>query len=575
MIIFKKTIFFFTLLFICFSVQSQTKWETEREKEHGVLRMRIDGLTLDDDYYFIYQNLQTKKIDTLRNREMHLDLGNSEPPHAYNMGKILKTLPQKLYGKNTQHIYRDWYYVSFPILGLSQGKIVATDSKTNSIMRVHIEFDTTVIADYIFQLEFQEGDFLIEAPLLKQYALSKQSLYYDSTIQQSELLHTPFKLLEELTVIRSQTDNFNLSIVDIGNPEPLGCFPFYNKVRYSSPLFASFNIIEHPFYKKIKYQTPYAHIMIPEYMEADESNYRQNAYCVEHSYVLPNYLYSPAEANQGSTHTSRSNPKVNRRCNGTTVDTTFLPLESYIEAALFSKSNLCNEPIYSVSQVNFPYNSDSMVSIELTERIYILPTADSLVMAKYTRDLHRAIEKAERPSKNNFFRFFKRRKKLEIDDKPFMPRTERLTLPIPDYEVEIPKNCDNFIYSQSSKNNLNNGYYSWEAVKPCYDVNDTNTYSIRYTSMVVNPYTLQPYNPENLFGPRFREVVYVEIMKEHDKFKASVEEIDFNFNEQHYKPELERHFMWGLDQKHLIIYYGNEGEFQAYRKLLIPFELFY
>jgi hypothetical protein len=184
MIIFKKTIFFFTLLFICFSVQSQTKWETEREKEHGVLRMRIDGLTLDDDYYFIYQNLQTKKIDTLRNREMHLDLGNSEPPHAYNMGKILKTLPQKLYGKNTQHIYRDWYYVSFPILGLSQGEIVA------------------------------------------------------STIQQSELLHTPFKLLEELTVIRSQTDNFNLSIVDIGNPEPLGCFPFYNKVRYSSPLFA-------------------------------------------------------------------------------------------------------------------------------------------------------------------------------------------------------------------------------------------------------------------------------------------------------------------------------------------------
>jgi hypothetical protein len=92
--------------------------------------------------------------------------------------------------------------------------------------------------------------------------------------------------------------------------------------------------------------------------------------------------------------------------------------------------------------------------------------------------------------------------------------------------------------------------------------------------MVVNPYTLQSYNPENLFGPRFREVVYAEIMKEYDKFKASGEEIDFNFNEQHYKPELGRHFMWGLDQKHLIIYYGNEGEFQAYRKLLIPFELF-
>lgn len=573
-----KTLILIVSLLTCFSIKAQTTWNIEREKEHGVLRIKIEDLTIDDYYYFVYSNQNNNSLDTLRNQEAHLDLGNSEPTYYYNMGKLLKALPPGIYGKKSinKHIYDDWNYVSFPILGLSEAQVIVKNPDNGTSMRIFFEFDSSDTVDYVFQLNFKPGNYFIDAPLLKHYSLSKRFSEHYTSNQREQILHAPFKHLHEPLVILSQTNNPNLSIIKIGDPEALRCVPFYDKIRYSSE--STLNMIEHPFYKKIKYSSPKAKMMVPDYMKADTSNDEQQAYCIENTYVKPLYLYNENIEANGIVSVSRNNPSVNRRLRGATVDTTFLNLESYLEAILFSHKNHCNQPFYSVSQVDFPFNSDSIISIEVTERFYKLPPSDSLQLMKYKKELKKALEKADRPPKKHFFKsffsIFKRKKMVKENNEPYMPKLELLMLPIPRYEVKIPNICDSLLYSQPSNNYLNNGYYSWEAVKPCYSVDDTSFFSTKYFSTVLNPYTLQPYDPEKLFGPSFRKVVYNEIMKEYERIHLSNEHLNFNFNEHQYRPDLKRHFRWGLAQNHVIIYYGDEGEFWAYRKLLIPFEYF-
>jgi hypothetical protein len=564
----KKTIFFLLASLLCFSMQGQTKWEIEREKEHGVLRLKIDGMSLDDYYYFVFINPKTKAFDTLRNREMHLDMGNAEKGYSYTMGQLLKVMPKDLYGQNSHVIYGDWSYVSFPILGLSQAQIVAVKSETKSTMRIHFEFEDTDTSDYVYQLNFQEGDFLIEAPILKHYALSKQYRKHQSTIKKSEILGTPFKLLQELSVNSSQTKNVNLSIINIGNPKALMCFPFYDKIRYSSQTESSLHTIEHPYYTKIKYPSPSVLSSTPDYMASDP---RRNAYCMENIYVKPVYLYRPLDYKSVR---NRRNLQVNRKRRKAIDDTTFLRLESFIEATLFSKSNQCNEPYYSVSEVDFPFNHDSIISLEITETFFRLPREDSLGLAKYTKRLNKAIAKAEKPAKKNSITFFKRRNKVWSSNDPYQPKLNAQTLPMPNYDIDIPKQCDSLLIRQPSGNYLNNGYYSWEAVEPCLDTQNPQDDIQEYYALVLNPYTMNPHDPEVLFGPKFREVVYKEVQKEYNRLQALKQEIDFPFNVHHYKPELKRQFIWGLDQRHVIIYYGNEGEFSAYQKLRIPHERF-
>tara|TARA_R110002050_G_scaffold84581_4_gene180652 strand:- start:2655 stop:4307 length:1653 start_codon:yes stop_codon:yes gene_type:complete len=549
-------------------MQGQTKWEKERAKEHGVLRLKIDGMSLDDYYYFVFINPKTKAFDTLRNREMHLDMGNTEKGYSYTMGQLLKAIPKDLYGHSYQNIYGDWSYVSFPILGLAEGQIVAVKSETKSTMRIHFEFESTDTADFVFQMNFQDGDFLIEAPLLKHYALSKHYRKHQSTIKASEILGTPFKKLKELSVNSSHTSNVNLSIINIGNPEALMCFPFYDKIRYSSQTESSLHVIEHPYHTKIKYTSPSVQISAPEYMDSDP---RRNAYCLEKIYVKPVYLYRPMDY---KSYRNRNDIQINRKQRKATEDTTFLGLESFIEATLFAKSIPCNEAYYSVSEVNFPFNHDSLISIEITETLYRLPRKDSLELAKYIKRLNKAIAKAEKPAEKNICRFFKRKKKVWISDDPYQPKLEEPTLPMPDYDVDIPQGCDSLLFRLHSRNYLNNGYFSWEAVKPCYDMHNPNDDVQEYYALVVNPYTMEAYDPDVLFGPKFKEVVYREILQEYSRLQGSNQKIDFPFNPHYYKPELRRQISWGLDQRHVIIYYGNEGEFGAYRKLKIPHERF-
>ncbi len=549
-------------------MQGQSKSEKEREKEHGVLRLKIDGMSLDDYYYFVFINPKTNQFDTLRNREMHLDMGNTEKEYSYTMRQLLTAMPNDLYGQNVQNTYSNWSYVSFPILGLSQAGIVAVKSETKSTMRIHFKFEAMDTADYVFQLNFKEGDFLIEAPLLKHYALSKQNRKHRSTIKESEILGAPFKLLQEISVNSSHTSNVNSSIINIGNPEALMCFPFYDKIRYSSQTESSLHVIEHPYYTKIKYSSPSVQISAPEYLVSDS---RKNAYCLEKIYVKPLYLYRPLDY---KTFRSRNNLQINRKQRKATEDTTFLALESFIEATLFSKSIPCNKPYYSVSEVKFPFNHDSLVSLEITETLFRLPREDSIELAKYTKRLNKAIAKAEKPSKKNIFRFFRGGNKVWVSDDPYPPNLEQKTLPMPDYDVDIPLQCDSLLNRQASRNYLNNGYSSWEAVEPCFDMHNLRNDIQEYYALVLNPYTMEPYDPEFLFGPKFREVVYNEILNEYKRLQGASQKIDFPFNVNHYKPELRRQFTWGLDKRHVIIYYGNEGEFSAYQKLKIPLERF-
>jgi hypothetical protein len=140
----------FFLVGFRFTISAQLLWETEREKEHGILRIKIEGISMDDYYFFVFQNSETKVRDTLRNQEQHLDLGNAKDPYSYSLGNLLKAMPNGLYGKNRQMIYSDWSYVSFPIVGLSEADVFVENGKTKEKMRIHFILNPLDTVDYVF-----------------------------------------------------------------------------------------------------------------------------------------------------------------------------------------------------------------------------------------------------------------------------------------------------------------------------------------------------------------------------------------------------------------------------------------
>lgn len=74
----------------------------------------------------------------------------------------------------------------------------------------------------------------------------------------------------------------------------------------------------------------------------------------------------------------------------------------------------------------------------------------------------------------------------------------------------------------------------------------------------------QTVDPTALFGEEIREVVYTHMLQ--------LNEPERSFNIHQYKPELKRHWDWGLSEEGLLIYYGEEGEFRHPFKTLIPKE---
>jgi len=339
--------------------------------------------------------------------------------------------------------------------------------------------------------------------------------------------------------------------------------------------------IEHPYYRKFKHRPAYNKQMVPPYLKADPSSPSENAYCLEYVYVKPLYLYKPELEHSTMDKYSRKKPQVNRSFRQALYDTTFLPLETLIERILFTKSTVCNSNYFQLSEVSFPFNTDSIISLEVITRLYQLPPDDSATVAEYSKSLEKAIQEAEnhKPKKRRSC-WFKRRKRLVVDSRPYMPVLEIAKLPMPDYDVDIPEPCDSIITETGlnvspRQNFLNNGYYSWEPVVPCFDFAHSKSISkhhTRYYSTVLNPYTLKPYDPELLIGKKFREVVYNEMKALYEQLKSNGNKHPFNIH--HYHPEQKRHFMWGLEKDRLIIYYGNEGEFSSYKKHYIPLNKF-
>jgi hypothetical protein len=154
---------------------------------------------------------------------------------------------------------------------------------------------------------------------------------------------------------------------------------------------------------------------------------------------------------------------------------------------------------------------------------------------------------------------------------PVFPQTVYGNFPFDQFGVEIPSFCDH-PSENVSQNYLDNGHSNWKQIDSCTFRADSSWGHNEYISMVINPYTLQMYDPNELFGPDFRRIVYDEMTSLHDSLERSGSE--YSFNIYHYQPELKRHFMWGLEGESVVIYYGNEGEFGADLKHYIRFDVF-
>jgi|GEM_PF-3193625 len=541
------------LVFSFLSSRAQTTWDIEREKQHGVLRLKIEGLTLDDFYYFVYRNPDNGGLDTLRNFEMHLDLGNTDSAYGYNMGPIMKAIPPHLYGKGDVFIYRDWYYVSFPILGLDSVEVFAVHPKTKERMRIFFSFDPADTSDYAFQFNFQSGDFFVPAKDLRQYALSQQWREFDYPYNQSNPFVSRYSGLGRIAVQPSQTSNKWLSIIKVENIDPFRFFRFFDHPRFISPYGNVLHYQRHPYFKKYKH-APSSELglqrLYPEYMNPDTSLLTENPYCVENIFVRPVFLYPKGQ--------DVDRPQVNRRFTKYPWDTTFLALEQLLEGMLFSQSANCNQPLFLTVDVDFPFRSDSIVSVLITKRFGPLPAADFFALKAFNE---RLVEIAENYQKKN------PSTQLSL----YTPQSGYGNFPFQNYDVEIPVFCDSMV-SDPPENYLHNGYESWHPVTPCFSIEHSKWLHQEFISMVLNPYDLSPYDPESLFGPCFREVVYREMTSLHDSLRASG--VHHPFNLHHYDPAEERMLMWGLDGKDVVIFYGNEGEFNALKQHRIPFRRF-
>lgn len=340
-------------------------------------------------------------------------------------------------------------------------------------------------------------------------------------------------------------------------------------------------VLKHDYFKKFKHKP--AHLQLhPVYLNPEENDHREYIYCAENIYVKPLYLYDPKADSGTRDRITRKERPVNRRFRKVQSDTTFLALETQIEQMLFTQRQHCNSEWIKVVDVEFTLNTDSLVSLEFMYRHFELPAAEQRQMAEYRTALEEAIEakereriNAEKRSNRSRLRLRKRLpKRMVVDDRPYMPVVQIESLRMPEYDVNPPELCDSILFPEKN-NYLSNGYSSWKAVKPCYDFDKCKPVdfrdSVQYTSLVLNPHTLRPLDPEVLLGENFRTIVYEEMMALYENLGKKSEN---QFNEYHYKPELKRHFMWGLDRENLIIYYGNEGEFVAYQKHLIPLTRF-
>ena len=549
-------LFFIPILLVgSFNVlYAQTAWDIEREKQHGVLRLKIEGLTLDDYYYFVYRDPETGRMDTLRNFEMHVDLGNTDSAYRYNMGPIMRAVPPHLYGKGDVFIYRDWYYVSFPILGLDSAQVFAVDPKSQERMRIFFAFNPSDTADYAFQFNFQSGDFFVPAEDLRKYALSLQWSEFDYRYDESNPFASRYSGLKRIAVHPSQTSNKWLSIIEIESIEPFRFFRFFDRPRLISAYGNVLNYRRHPYFKKYKHTADPKGFqrLYPPYLTPDTSSMTLNPYCVENIFVQPVYLYSEEDASY--------RPKVNRSWTMSGGDTAFLKLEEMIESILFTQQINCNAPFYLITEVDFPFRTDSLVSLLITKRYLPLPAKDFFAMKSFDNELKTVYEEnSTNPKLKHFYSL------------PVLPQTGYGNFPFDRFGVEIPSFCDH-PSENASQNYLDNGYTRWKPIDSCTFTADTSWGHSEYISMVLNPYTLQMYNPEELFGPDFRQVVYNELSAVHDALERS--ESEYSFNLYHYRPELKRHFMWGLEGESVVIYYGNEGEYGAYQRHYIPMGLF-
>lgn len=546
------------------AAHAQYTWETEREKEHGILRVSISN-TSDPLLYFVGQYPDGSHTDTLRNTEAHLDLGSTDPRYGYQIAHLLKAMPPELYGRKGQHIYDNWEFVSFPIFGLASVKVWVNDRTTNERMELHFTLQPNDTVDFVFDIGFSPGCFLIDAPTLKRtgsadYQVSRRRLPND------ELLRTLTRYDRSISfVTRSMTDNRKLDIVGIEDPTPLRCVRFDDRLRYVGDGPEAVVVREHPWYSKMKFTQPVEQMAVPDYMQADPEDERQHVHCVERVYVKPVHLRS------AQTKFDLSRMTVNNGMSVVKGDTTFLALEGLLESWLFTQSMPCNWPEYSASTFDFTYNADSVLSVQMTVQTRPLPAADAEQLRSYSGALERARQRYERQQKRSGRFRFGRLFKATVKAGPPMPSAGPTALPLPELDVEVPVACDS-VLPVVQPNFLNNGYYSWQPVLPCYPMDALNVLSTHYRAFVVNPYTLYPYDPEQLFGERFRAVVYAEMQAVYAERQAWGVSHPFNLN--HYLPSAKRYFMWGLDTDSVIVYFGNEGEFNAWFMHRIPFSRF-
>jgi hypothetical protein len=187
--------------------------------------------------------------------------------------------------------------------------------------------------------------------------------------------------------------------------------------------------------------------------------------------------------------------------------------------------------------VEFPVLGKNLVSVEIIQLDLPMNSDDSLEMLKYREELERIARKNEQ-------------EKWKATKRPELPFN---------HELESKK------WSLTGDLEWIRTGLSKKEAERVSSSTENRPDRLSYIGLVMKPGNAEPITIEELFGEAVLDSIYRHMLEIEKRYPEN------KFNSYFYRPELKRHFLWGVNPEGLLIYYGNEGEFRAYYKTLIPF----
>jgi hypothetical protein len=519
----------------------------------GILRVKVNGYD-GDRYTAVIHYRDTDEVDTIQRIAHYTDLG---------LAKKWGKMPERLFA--TQ-----WDYAAFSIEDVSHIDLILPQKRSLDRMTVRFEFEPLErTMDYSFELNYQPGIYKIQAEKVASLFFKREGVKdQPTTIRNVDLLKDKEKAHQTFNLKPYGAVRASLTVIEIKNLELFRAIRTTNRWRYASPGEESIALVRTATLKKVKYNPAYKTLVAPTFMQTEgrESDY---FYCVQGIYVR-HIQASMQWGTKGDPNPKlRWHPAYNL---GHETDSVQEAFNEFINTVVLQVDHPCNADYFSVLTPSITWNSDSLMSLQVKTVRYKMSESASEELEQYRKKYEKAqLNTNDRNKKRmGFIARWKFRRQMK-NPPPFMPKLELEKLPMPEYDLDVPRWCTEppkYVSSYPTGNRWNNGYWSWEKSEICGSTESSNRIprvdSVTYRSIVFNPYTLEVVDPFSLFGEDLRQTIYSH-MKELDEAGKT------EFNIHQYLPENGRGFLWGLSPDGIIIYYGNEGEWEGWFKTVVPF----